>query len=182
MIDLKKIDTSWTLFLDRDGVINYEKEADYIRNWSEFRFYEGVLEAMQIFAHRFNRIFVVTNQKGVGKGWMAEEDLKDIHLNMMGMIEAHGGHIDKIYYSTDLDETSPNRKPNPGLGLQARIDFPEIDFSRSITVGNTEGDMRFGKALGTYTIFIPSTKPKPVLPNAMIDAVFDNLLSVAKAL
>jgi D-glycero-D-manno-heptose 1,7-bisphosphate phosphatase len=182
MLDLKSTDKTWTLFLDRDGVINYEKEDDYIRNWSEFRFYEGALEAMSIFSDRFDRIFVVTNQKGVAKGWMTNEDLKDIHLNMMGRIEAFGGHIDKIYCSTDLDDSSPNRKPNTGLGLQAKKDFPEIEFARSIMIGNTEKDMQFGKSLGMFTIFIPSTKPQPLLPHPLIDAVFENLLSVAKAL
>src|SRR4030095_17079243 len=118
MLDLKNIDKTWTLFLDRDGVINHEKEADYVRNWGEFKFYEGVLEAIKIFATRFNRIFIITNQKGVGKGWMTEEDLKDIHLNMIGQIEAHGGRIDEIYTSTDLDDNSPNRNPNPELGSQ----------------------------------------------------------------
>jgi D-glycero-D-manno-heptose 1,7-bisphosphate phosphatase len=182
MLDLKTIDKTWTLFLDRDGVINYEKEDDYIRNWSEFRFYKGALEAMSIFSHHFNRIFIVTNQKGVAKGWMTKEDLNDIHRNMIASIEASGGHIDKIFSSTDLDDTSPNRKPNPGLGLQAKNDFPEIEFAQSIMIGNTEKDMQFGKVLGMSTIFIPSTKPQPPLPHPLIDRVFENLLAVAKAL
>ena len=68
MIDLNKIDNTWTLFLDRDGVINHEKHLDYIHTWDEFKFYDGVTEAIEIFAKKFNRIIVVTNQKGVGKG------------------------------------------------------------------------------------------------------------------
>jgi D-glycero-D-manno-heptose 1,7-bisphosphate phosphatase len=62
MIDLKKIDKSWTLFLDRDGVINHEKHLDYIHTWDEFRFYEGVEEAFAIFSRIFKRIVIVTNQ------------------------------------------------------------------------------------------------------------------------
>jgi len=182
MLDLQPIDSNWTLFLDRDGVINYEKEADYIRNPTEFRFYEGVLDAMAIFASRFGKIFVITNQKGIGKGWMTEKDLHDIHDFMIGMIESYGGRIDRIYFCTDLEETSPNRKPNPGMGYKAKSDYPDIDFSRSVMVGNTMSDMQFGKTLGTKTIFIPSTKPMPVLPDPLIDAVYPGLEELAKAL
>jgi histidinol-phosphate phosphatase family protein len=182
MLHLPLIDKDWTLFLDRDGVINYEKEADYIRNTDEFRFYEGVPEAINIFAQSFGRIFVVTNQKGIGKGLMTEKDLQKIHDYMMSTIIQHGGRIDHIYFCPDLDEASPNRKPNPGMGFQAKADFPEIDFSRSLMVGNTMSDMKFGKALGAKTIFIPSTKPMPVLPDPLIDAVYPGLHALAKAL
>lgn len=182
MLDLKKIDTDWTLFLDRDGVINYEKEADYVRNPDEFRFYEGVPEAISVFSRRFGKIFVVTNQKGIGKGLMTEKDLDDIHTFMLSTIRKHQGRIDRIYFCPDLDEASPNRKPNPGMGYRAKAEFPEIDFSRSLMVGNTMSDMKFGKALGAKTIFIPSTKPMPELPDPLIDAVFQGLQALAKAL
>ena len=64
---MNNIDTSWTLFLDRDGVINHEKKASYIFNWEEFNFYDGVKEAMNILNNRFNSIVMVTNQKGIGR-------------------------------------------------------------------------------------------------------------------
>jgi histidinol-phosphate phosphatase family protein len=182
MIDFREIDAGWTLFLDRDGVINYEKEADYIRHPGEFRLYDGVIEAMSLFSRRFGHIFVVTNQKGIGKGLMTENDLREIHAYMLGLIEPAGGRVDRIYHCPDLDEQSPNRKPNPGMGYQAKHDFPSVEFTRSIMVGNTMSDMKFGKALGARTVFIPSTKPMPLLPDPLVDAVFDNLLALAKAL
>jgi histidinol-phosphate phosphatase family protein len=182
MLDLQLINKDWTLFLDRDGVINYEKDADYIRNASEFRFYDGAPEAIGIFARRFGRIFVVTNQKGIGKGLMTEKDLQKIHEFMMLAITEKGGRIDRVYFCPDLDEASQNRKPNPGMGFRAKADFPEIDFSRTLMVGNTMSDMKFGKALGAKTIFIPSTKPMPVLPDILIDAVYPGLSALAKAL
>ena len=83
MIDLNLIDKSWTLFLDRDGVINHEKKADYIRNWEEFAFYDGVLEALELLNDKFGVIVMVTNQKGVGKGLMTVDDLNRIHTNML---------------------------------------------------------------------------------------------------
>jgi histidinol-phosphate phosphatase family protein len=180
MIDLQKIDKSWTLFLDRDGVINQETVGSYITRWEDFRFYEGVLDALKIFSEKFGRIFIVTNQRGVSKRLMTEQDLKDIHLNMLGMIEANGGRIDKIYYCIDMESESPHRKPNPGMGLQAKKDFPEIDFERSLMIGNTMNDMIFGKKLGGYTFFISSNRPAPALPDATTDAVFTSLKDISE--
>ncbi len=182
MPDFSSIDNSWTLFLDRDGVINHEKHKDYIHTWDEFVFYEGACEAIRIFSGKFKYIFVVTNQKGVGKGLTLPENLDIIHKNMLKEIEAVGGRIDKIYFCTDLEETSPNRKPNPGMGLQAKKDFPDIDFGKAIMVGNTLSDMEFGKALGMLTVFLPTTRPDVDINDTRIDRSFGSLLSFAVSL
>ncbi|HRO45838.1 HAD-IIIA family hydrolase [Agriterribacter sp.] len=179
MIDLTKIDKSWTLFLDRDGVINYETVGSYITRWEDFKFYDGVLKALSVFSERFGRIFIVTNQRGVSKRLMTEQDLKNIHLNMLEMIKLNGGRVDEIYYCIDMEAESPCRKPNAGMGLQAKKDFPEIEFKRSLMIGNTINDMIFGKKLGMYTFFISSNRPAPVLPDATTDAVFSSLEDVA---
>ncbi|MBI2730194.1 MAG: HAD-IIIA family hydrolase [Sphingobacteriales bacterium] len=179
---LPAIDNSWTLFLDRDGVLNHEKHMDYIRSWEEFKFYDGVLEAIKIFNPKFQHIVVVTNQKGVGKGWMTLQSLLNINHQMTDAVETAGGRIDSIYFCTDLEESSPNRKPNTGMGLQAQKDFPNIDFSKSIMIGNTLSDMEFGKGLGMFTIFLKTTRPETPVPHPFIDRAYNDLLSVAKAL
>jgi len=182
MIDLSKINKTWTLFLDRDGVINHEKHQDYIHTWEEFSFYEGVKEAIAVFAKKFNRIIVVTNQKGIGKGVTKLEDLQLIHKNMIDEITRAGGRIDAVYFCPDLEETSPNRKPNPGMGLQAVKDFAGIDLSKAIIIGNTLSDMQFGRNLGIKTIFLPTTRPEVDLTDNRIDAVYESLSSFAKDL
>src|SRR5580693_4393687 len=144
MIDLNIIDKDWTLFLDRDGVINHEKPLDYIHTWAEFVFYDGVKEAIKIFAKKFKYIIIVTNQKGVGKGLTKLGDLHTIHANMQAVIEDAGGRIDKIYFCTELQQTHPSRKPKPGMGLQAVKDLDYIDLSKTLMVGNTISDMEFG--------------------------------------
>jgi len=183
MIDLKNIDKTWTLFLDRDGVINDEKHEDYIHKWEEFKFYDGVKDALKIFSEKFGKIFIVTNQRGVAKGLTKLEDLELIHKNMVQEFEDAGGRIDKIYYSVDFETESPNRKPNPGMGLQAQKDFPEINFSKSIMIGNTLSDMKFGRNLNVgINIFLPTTRKEVVLTHPDIDLVFNDLISVARAL
>lgn len=182
-IKLKNIDKSWTLFLDRDGVINDEKYEDYIHKWEEFKFYDGVKDALKIFGKKFGKIFIVTNQRGVAKGLTRLEDLELIHKNMIREFEDAGGRIDKIYYSIDFESESPNRKPNPGMGLQAKQDFPEIDFSKSIMIGNTLSDMKFGRNLHiALNIFLPTTRKDIDTNHPDIDVVFDDLISVARAL
>jgi D-glycero-alpha-D-manno-heptose 1-phosphate guanylyltransferase len=181
-LDFNNIDKEWTLFLDRDGVINYEKKNDYIRNWQEFKFYEGAKDALKTFATRFGKVFVVSNQRGIGKGLMTEEDLFNIHSNMQNEIESAGGRIDGIYYCTAVDSKDPYRKPNPGMAFTANEDFPEIDLSKSIIAGNKPSDMLFGKNAGMYSVFIASTHPETPFPHPDIDIRFDSLVNFAKAL
>ncbi len=176
------VDSSWTLFLDRDGVLNDEKHEDYIHTWEEFAFYEGVTSALAFFAGRFGYIVVVTNQKGVGKGLTRIEDLERIHQNMVSEVVAAGGRIDKVYYCPDLENDSPNRKPNPGMGLQAQKDLPGIDFAKAIMVGNTLSDMEFGRSLGMVTVFLATTRPEVNWNDNSIDFVYDNLPAFAAKL
>ncbi len=180
---LKSIDKSWTLFLDRDGVINDEKHLAYINTWDEFSFYDGVLEAIKIFSEKFGRIIIITNQRGIAKGLTLPENLTAIHDNLLKEVAKTGGKIDSIYFCGDLDDSSSHRKPNTGMGLQAQIDFPDIDFGKTIMVGNTLSDMQFGRSLGVaLTIFLPTTRPDIPLNHPLIDMVFPDLFSVAMAL
>ena len=182
MFPLQQIDLTWTLFLDRDGVINHEKHQDYIHTWEEFRFYDQVMEAMNIFRRKFHRIIIVTNQRGIGKGITKIENLEEIHTNMKLEIEKAGGGIDAIYFCGDIADDHPNRKPNPGMGLKALEEFPDIDLKKSVMVGNTLSDMEFGRNLGVYTVFLPTTRPEVDLEDPRIDAVFTTLYDFAISL
>ncbi|MEO6894895.1 MAG: HAD-IIIA family hydrolase [Ginsengibacter sp.] len=181
MKNLKNIDSSWTLFIDRDGVVNDEKHNDYIHTWEEFKFYKGVKEAFKIFNQKFGAIVMITNQRGVAKGLTKIEDLDFIHKNMKEEIEAAGGRIDNIYVCTEME--SENRKPNPGMGLQAIKDFPKIDLNKSLMIGNTLSDMKFGRNLGVaINIFLPTTRKEVSLDHEDIDLVFNDLIAVANEL
>jgi histidinol-phosphate phosphatase family protein len=182
MLNLSSIDNSWTLFLDRDGVINHEKQDSYIFSIDEFSFYDGALAAMKIFREKFGLIVLVTNQRGIGRGLMTEADLHDIHNHMLAHIKAAGGHIEQIYFAPDLDKDSFNRKPNPGMAHRAKADFPNIDFSKSIMVGNRPSDMLFGRNAGMHTVYLATTHPETPYPHADIDMRFNTLLDFAQSL
>lgn len=179
MLTLEQVNNDWTLFLDRDGVLNHEKNNDYVLNWDEFRFYDGVPKALASLNKRFKHIVIVTNQKGVGKGVMQLSDLEEIHLNMLSIIEKAGGRIDKVYFCSDLSDESPNRKPQPGMAFQAQQDFPDIDLSKSIMVGNRPSDMKFGRNAGMHTVYLATTHPETPFPHPDIDLRFNNLVEFA---
>ena len=173
------IDKSWTLFLDRDGVINKRLENDYVKHWIEFEFLDGVFDALKFFNSLFGKIEVVTNQQGIGKRLYRVEDLELIHKNMLYEISYHGGRIDKVYFSPHLSsENHPTRKPGIGMALNAKKDFPEIDFSKSLMIGDSMSDMEFGKAAGMKTVFISEEKKR----DAKIDFNFTSLNDVVIAL
>ena len=176
------IDSSWTLFLDRDGVINRKRENDYVKNWGEFEFLPGVPEAIKKLSGKFNRVIIVTNQQGIGKGVFTAEALNETHGKMLSEITGAGGRIDKIYYCPSLaSENHPDRKPGCGMGLKAKNDFPEIDFKRSIIVGDSITDMEFGRALGMVTVFISENKELINKNRELIDYSFGSLAEFAKA-
>ena len=114
---------------------------------------------------------------------MSQKDLDNIHANMIAEIEQHNGRIDKIYFCIDTDrENSTHRKPATGMGLQAKEEFPEIDFKKSIMVGNNSSDMKFGRNLGMKTVFIDDKKKYDGRLTEEMDLIFDNLLEFAEAL
>ncbi len=177
------IDDTWCLFLDRDGVINKRVEGGYIKKWEEFEFLPGVLEALHIFSGVFDKIFVVTNQQGIGKGLMTEIDLEHIHDEMIQEIKINGGRINKIYHAPFREEEhSVFRKPDIGLARKAKIDFPSIQFEKSIMAGDSKTDLQFGRNAGMFTALISTDKELRKENIELVDFTYPNLISFAKEL
>jgi histidinol-phosphate phosphatase family protein len=156
----QEVDDTWALFLDRDGVINERIPDDYVKHISDFHFLPRTLEALELSARLFGPIVVVTNQQGIGKGVMTEEELLGIHQYMLAEVFNRGGRIDGVFYCPDLaQDYTPCRKPNSGMGFEARERFPEIDFAKSVMVGDTPSDMEFGQRLGMKCVRIGHSDP-----------------------
>jgi histidinol-phosphate phosphatase family protein len=171
-----KVAKSWTLFLDRDGVINKKLPGDYVRNISEFEFLPGVKESIARLQKVFGLVIVITNQQGVGKGIMTAEDVNKVHDYMCKEIAGSGGNIHDVFFCPDLDGTgSRDRKPAIGMGLKAKDKFPEIDFGKTIMVGDSITDMEFGNKLDLVTVFIQKEKDTHSDNNPLIDYVFTSL-------
>lgn len=143
-----------TLLLDRDGVINVHRPNDYVKCWSEFQFIEGFLDFISEWSNQFDHIFVVTNQRCVGKGIVTEEALQEIHSKMVEEIENAGGRIDKIYCCTAVSDLDKRRKPNTGMFDDILHDWTDIELHKCIMVGDMESDMLFAKRCGIKGILV----------------------------
>ena len=137
-----------TLFLDRDGVINRWLPGDYVKTWEQFAFLPGILECLRKWAEHFKRIILVSNQRGVGKGKMSQEQLEAVHTRMLDEIRQAGGRIDAVYTCTELEKDHPMRKPQPGMFLTACRDFPDITPERSLMLGDLDYDRAFAANCG----------------------------------
>ncbi len=142
------------LFLDRDGIINERIIDGYITKPAEFKL---IPESLSLFAwakeHGYLTV-IVTNQQGIGKGLMTEQDLADVHAYMCSLLAEHGFAPDAIEYCPDLDGTnSTRRKPAPGMLFDASQHL-DIDLSSSWMIGDSITDAQAGKKAGTTTILI----------------------------
>jgi D-glycero-D-manno-heptose 1,7-bisphosphate phosphatase len=174
-----KIDKNWTLFLDRDGVINHQILNNYVKTIPEFKFIDGVPEAVNFLSTLFGRIVIVTNQQGINRGLMSESQLHELHAYMMNVFELNKGRIDKIYFAPQLaTESGYYRKPGVGMGLHAKKDFPEIEFEKSIIIGDSETDIEFGTKLGMKTVLLTNGRNISTKANY----IFENLQAVANQL
>lgn len=178
----RMIDKTWTLFLDRDGVINKRRVGDYVKSWDEFEFLEGALEALALLNRHFTRVVIVTNQQGVGKGVMTQADLDTIHERMREEIRSHEGDVHAIYAATILKEndTDGMRKPGFWMAYCAQKDFPDINFTRSVMVGDSIDDMRFGRGAGMVTVGIGSDAGMEEAD--LVDMRYSSLIECARAI
>jgi len=108
---------SATVFLDRDGTINVKApEGDYVKSWDEFEFLPGAVDAIRALHESGRRVVVVTNQRGIARGRMTEDDLADIHERML---EAIGpGVVAAVYHCPHDDGQCDCRKPRPGCSAR----------------------------------------------------------------
>ncbi|MFN3583723.1 D-glycero-alpha-D-manno-heptose-1,7-bisphosphate 7-phosphatase [Phenylobacterium sp.] len=149
------------LFLDRDGVLNEDK--GYVHRWDDFHWIPGAKAAIAAFNRAGWIVVVVTNQSGIGRGYYAEDDMHALHAQMNAELAEAGAHIDAIYFCPEHPQAPleryrhpdpPNRKPNPGMILQALSEWP-IDRERSILVGDKPSDMEAATRAGIRGLLFP---------------------------
>ncbi|MEY4487369.1 MAG: hypothetical protein RL440_1915 [Bacteroidota bacterium] len=169
MTAFPKIGPGWTLFLDRDGVINERIFNNYVLEWGAFHFTEGLLANAAQIGAAFEHIVVVTNQQCIAKGLLSEQALNDIHQNMCNELQSAGMHIDIVLAATEFKNgQAQRRKPNTRMAFEAQEAFPNIDFQKSIMVGDTNTDILFGKKLGMYTVLVASIEKVKETPDLTI--------------
>jgi len=145
------------VFLDRDGVINRKPpEGDYVKNWGEFEFLPGAVDAIKRLNQNGYDVYLVTNQAGIARGVMSENDLKSIHDNLLEVLEKHGAKIEGngIYYCPHgWYDGCECRKPKPGMLFQAAREH-NLDLTKTTFIGDDERDLQAGDAAGCKTLLV----------------------------
>ena len=164
------------ILLDRDGVINHES-IGYIRSVAEWQPLTGSLEAIARLTQAGFKIFIITNQSGIGRGYYSVADLTDIHQHMLTLIHQHGGEITDIYYCPHAPEEGCQcRKPASGLFLQCQREH-DLDLTQTHFVGDKRADLLAGDNVGAQSVLVktgygdktllelPKDHPYPVFAN-----------------
>jgi len=129
------------LFLDRDGVINIEK--DYLHKIEDFEFIDGIIELCHYYIHQDYLIIIVTNQSGIAREYYSEEDFNELTAWMIGAFYERGIEITHVYHCPhhpDISGKCNCRKPNPGMLYDAQKEY-DIDLENSVLVGDKERDI-----------------------------------------
>jgi D-glycero-D-manno-heptose 1,7-bisphosphate phosphatase len=128
------------VFLDRDGVLNVLSRGDYVKSADELALLPGVGEAVRTLNALNLPVFVISNQQGVAKGLMSQDDLGQVDAALRAALAESGAHLDGSYYCPHgAAEACACRKPQAGLLLQAARDH-DLDLARSFFVGDAETD------------------------------------------
>ena len=137
------------VFLDRDGVLNEKMpEGKYVTCPEQFRLLPGAVEGIRQLKAAGYLVFIVTNQRGIARGIFTMEDLQAVHAVMLDALHQAGTDVDGIYVCPHEKDMCDCRKPKPGLLQQAKMDFPQIDFMKSVMIGDSESDIQAGQAAG----------------------------------
>ncbi len=144
------------LFLDRDGVINADK--GYVCHRHDFDWMAGAADCISHFNRLGWYVFIVTNQSGIARGLYTEADMQALHDWMCAELAHKQARIDQIYYCPyhaegDIERyrrDSFDRKPKPGMILQAMADYP-VQRETSLLIGDKLTDMQAGEAAGVKT-------------------------------
>ena len=145
-----------TIFLDRDGTLNYD--AGYIKSPEELILFPDVVEAMARLKQSGTRVVLITNQSGIARGFLSEDDLHLIHRKLERDLAQQGGALDGIFFcSHHPDDACQCRKPKPGLIQQATQEF-DINLSRSYYVGDKAIDMQLANTVGAKAVLVMTSE------------------------
>ena len=148
------------LFLDRDGVVNIEK--NYLYKKDEFEFIDGIFELCKFYQDRGYLIVVVTNQSGIARGYYSEVDFADLTSWMVDVFKSNGVMISQVYHCPhhpDFSGECECRKPHPGMLLKAAKEL-NIDLEHSLLVGDSERDIEAAYSAGVKEAYLFSETTK----------------------
>jgi histidinol-phosphate phosphatase family protein len=158
-----------TLLLDRDGVLNTRPpRAEYIKRPDEFEWLPGAREAVALLTQSGYQLYVISNQAGIARGAMTEDDLQAVEGRMLADAADAGGRIDGAYYCRHgWDDGCDCRKPLPGLLFQAQRDH-RLDLTRTPFIGDDDRDGQAAELAGAPFIQVTDDRSLLDIATALI--------------
>lgn len=155
-------------FLDRDGVINIDK--DYVSKIEDFEFKEGIFELLGLLHKLKYELFIVTNQSGIGRGYYSIDDFERLTNWMLEELKKRGIDIKEVFYCPHSPESSCEcRKPSPFM-IESAAKKYDIDLKNSLIIGDKDSDMRSGLNAGVATRIFVGGKKNETPINATFEA------------
>ncbi|MCO5061007.1 MAG: HAD-IIIA family hydrolase [Kiritimatiellae bacterium] len=153
------------VFFDRDGIVNHPPDdaQRYVLHEDDLRILPGFVASLRLVLSRGYKAVIVTNQAGVSRGRMTQDDLDRIHAKLQRHLAAEKLALNDIYECTSFDDAHPNRKPNPGMLLDAAREHA-LDLARSWMIGDSEKDIQAGRRAGVAKTV--RVKPLPAKTDA----------------
>ena len=151
------------IFLDRDGTIN--PDPGYISSIDDFEFFDFTLSALRKIANLGNRFCIITNQSGISRGLIKQEDLNTIHNSIEKQFKKNNIPLLSIYTCVDHpDNATERRKPGPGMFLEAELDH-DLNLMDCLMIGDSYDDMQAGEMLGMDTMLVLTGKGQDAMKN-----------------
>ena len=166
------------LFLDRDGVINVEK--NYVHRIEDFEFLDGIFDLCRAATERNMPIVVVTNQAGIGRGYYSEAQFLTLTDWMRARFEEETAPISAVYFCPyhpeqgvgEYRKESFDRKPNPGMLLRARDELG-LDLGLSILIGDKGSDIAAAKAAGVGVTVMLGADTGNAVPDRVVASLHE---------
>ena len=166
------------IFLDRDGVVN--KEIGYLHKIKDFKFIDGVIDALIRIQNKGFKIIIITNQSGIGRGLYTIEDFHELNNWMINYLKSKKINILEVFFCPHLPEDNCKcRKPKPGLFKDAIRKF-NINVNSSYSIGDKETDIIAAKSAGIKTTILVRSGHKIDENNSKADHIFNSLIDVSK--
>lgn len=151
---LNKLNSNLTIGLDRDGVINKDL-GEYITSPDQFVPIEGSLEAIAKLKQYNFKIAIITNQGGIEKGVMSQNDVDRVHEYMFKLLGKAGcPNIDALYYSASSKKSNSFAKPNTGMFKRCEKENPHIRFKGGYFVGDKLSDLKAAIKIGAMPVLV----------------------------
>jgi len=169
------------VFLDRDGTVIYEKPGVYLSNPDNVRLYKSAWEALSLLTKDGFKLFIVSNQSGIGRGYFTEKEVNAVHARLCELLRPV--KIEEIVFCPHAPSENCNcRKPKAQMGLNL-IKKYNIDVAGSYMIGDKKADVEFGHAIGVKSILVTTANGKTHLqkyPDLRPEKVTSNLLNAAR--